>query len=63
MTRISTMQQPAVMPTATPVVPAVSGDYGWKWLGDQVGPCIGGNLGTHGFIANRSARHLGRRST
>ena len=63
MTRIPTMQQPAEMPTAVPVAPAVSGSYRWKWLGDQADLCIGGNLGTHGFTANRSTRHLGRPST
>ncbi len=63
MIRIPTMQQAAVMPTAAPVVPAVSGRYGREWFGTQADPCIGGNLGTHGFTAKRSTRLLGRLST
>jgi hypothetical protein len=64
MIRIPTQQQPAVMPTAAPVVPVMSGlMYGREWLGSQSDPCIGGNHGTNGFTAKRSTRLLGRPST
>ena len=60
---IHTTQQPAVMPTAAPVVPVLSGlMYGCEWLGRQAGPC-GGDHGTNGFTAKRHTRHLGRPST
>jgi hypothetical protein len=64
MIRIPTEQRPAVMPSAAPVVPVMSGFmYGHEWLGNQADPCTGGNHGTHGFTAKRSTRHLRKPST
>jgi hypothetical protein len=64
MIRFTTEQRPAATPTATPVVPVMSGLIHRRvWLGDQADPCLGGNHGSYGFTAKRSARHLGRPST
>ena len=64
MIRIPTEQQAAAMPTAARVAPVMSGlVHRRQWLGIHADPCTGGDLGTNGFTAKRSARHLGRRST
>ena len=63
MIRIPTEQRAAVMPSAAPVVPVMSGlVYGRDWLGELTDPCSGTH-GTNGFTAKRSTRHLGRPST
>jgi hypothetical protein len=64
MTPIHTMQPPAAMPTAAPVVSVMSGLAGGRdWQDIQVATYRGGNDGTHGFTAKRSPRLLGRPST
>lgn len=63
MIRIPTEQRAAVVPSAAPVVPVMSGLVdGRQWLGEQTDPCSGTH-GTDGFTAKRSSRHLGRPST
>ena len=64
MIRIPTEQQTAAMPAAARVAPVMSGlAYRLPWLGNHADPCTGGDLGTIGFTAKRSTRHLGRSST
>ena len=64
MIRIPTMQQPAAMPSAAPVVPVMSGLTGGRtWQDIPAASYSGGNDGTHGFTAKRSTRPLGRPST
>lgn len=73
MTRITTEQRAAVMPSIAPVVPVMSGlVYGrtsgavrsleGRWPGQQTDPCSG-NHRTTGFTAKRPSRHLRRSST
>jgi hypothetical protein len=64
MIRIPTEQPTAAMPPAARVAPVMSGlAYRRSWLGIHADQSAVGELGTNGFTAKRSTRHLGRPST